>query len=205
MNKENKDIENQEQVDAENTTIEQDETWTKLTEDWQAQPTVKTDVAALVQRTRRRTRIAKMCFALNIIATLGLLIAFLYGVVDGQWGEPINIYIGLGGAISVVFVYLETQIRLSTWQRLCDSPEKAIDNAIAGAESAMKYMWITKLSFLPFLPLVNWFVYTVGQTNEKKLIPAFLMSNGFMLVTYFVVEYLHRKRKNEYQKLLKLK
>jgi hypothetical protein len=182
-----------------------DDAWAELSQDWQTQPTQKTDISALIKRTRRRTRGAKFCFALNILATLGLVLAFLYGIFDDQLGDPVNTYIGLGGLISLIFVYFETKLRLATWSQLCDSPEKAIANAIAGSESSMKYMWITKISFLPFLPLVNWFVYTVGQTSEKPLLLAFLMANGFMLGMYAVVEYLHRKRKKEYQQLLQMK
>ena len=54
-----------------------DDAWAELTQDWQTQPTVKTDVLALVKRTRRRTIGAKFCFALNIVATIALFIAFL--------------------------------------------------------------------------------------------------------------------------------
>lgn len=182
-----------------------DDTWAELTQDWQTQPTVKTDVLALVKRTRRRTIGAKFCFALNIVATIALFSAFLYGVYNGEWGEPFNIYLGLGSLLSLIFVYFETKIRVATWSQLCDSPEKAIDNAIASSKSSMQYMWITKISFLPFLPLINWFVYTVSQTSSKAVLPAYLMANGFMVVVYIVVDYLHRKRKQEYQQLLKAK
>mgnify|MGYP000259434156 CR=1 FL=1 len=182
-----------------------DGTWEELSQDWQAQPTPKTDIKALIKRTRQRTRGAKFCFALNIFATLGLLVAFLYGIYDGQWGEPVNIYLGLGGLISLIFIYFEAKIRIALWSQLCDSPEKAIDHAIAGSESSMRYMWITKLSFLPFLPLVNWFVYTVSQTSDKAALPTYLIANGFMLVIYLIVDYLYRKRKKEYHQLLQMK
>lgn len=182
-----------------------DDAWAKLSQDWQAQPTTKTDITALVKRTKRRTQGAKICYGLNIIATLGLFIAFIYGVYNGEWGEAFNIYLGFGCLLSVIFVYLETKVRFVIWSQLCDSPEKAIDNAIASGESSMKYMWITKISFLPFLALINWFVYTVSQTNDKAVLPAYLMANGFMLVMYVGVDYLHRKRKKEYQQLLKMK
>jgi hypothetical protein len=182
----------------------EEETWAELTQDWQSQATPKTDVAALVKSTRKRMRAAKFCFALNIIATLGLILAFFYGIFDGQWGKPFNVYLGLGGLLSVVFVYFETKVRLATWAQISDSPEKAIENAIASSESSMKYMLITKISFLPFLPLINWFIYTVSQTNNKDALPGYLMANGFMLGVYLVVEYLHQKRKREYQQLLKI-
>ena len=182
-----------------------DDTWAELRQDWQAQPTPKTDITALVTRTRRRTRNAKICFAINIFTTMVLIMVFLYGIYNGEWGEAFNIYLGFGSFLSIVFVYFETKLRLATWSQLCDSPEKAIDNAITSSESSMKYMWITKISFLPFLPLVNWYVYTVGQTSDKAVLPAFFMANGLMIITYIVVDYLHRKRRKEYQKLLQMK
>jgi hypothetical protein len=207
MSQEDKEIKtpNPKPIDnaLEKSKVEED-TWAELRQDWQSQPTSKTDVDALMKRTRKKMRIAKTCFAANIIATFGLIITFFYGIYDDQWGEPFNIYLGLGGLLSVVFVYFETKIRLATWRQISDSPEKAIENAIASSESSMKYMLITKISFLPFLPLINWFIYTVSQTNNKDALPGYLMANGFMLGVYLVVEYLHRKRKREYQQLLKI-
>ncbi|MEW6995176.1 hypothetical protein AADZ84_13020 [Colwelliaceae bacterium MEBiC 14330] len=183
-------------------TIE-DEQWLELTQDWQAQPTKKTDVTALLKQTKRRTQGAKLCYALNIMGTLALMLVFLYGVYDNQLGDPVNTYIGVGTLLSVILIYFETKIRLQTWRQLCDSPEKAIENAISACQSSVKYMAMTKISFLPFLPLVNWFIYQVGQQQEKDVIDAYLMANGCMLLMYVVVDYLHRKRKKQYQQLLK--
>ncbi|UUO23240.1 hypothetical protein FGD67_08455 [Colwellia sp. M166] len=182
-----------------------DDTWAELTQDWQAQPTAKTDIATLVKRTRRRTYGAKLCFVLNILATLAIFIAFFYGIYQGEWGEPVNIYLGFGSLLSVAFVYFEMKVRVAAWSQLCDSPEKAIDNAISSCESSMKYMRITQISLLPFLPLVNWFIYTLAQTSTKAVLPAYLIANGLMFVVYIVVDYLYRKRKKEHQQLVKVK
>ncbi len=182
-----------------------DDAWTELTQDWQAQPTLKTDVDALVKRTRKRTRQAKLVFALDIFLALAIILFFFYGVYDGQWGEPTNIYAGLGGLAAGVFVYFETKIRITAWSHLCDSPEKAIDNAIAGSESAMKYLLFSKISLLPLLPLLNWYIYAMSQTSDKTVWFAYLMANSLMLVIYLVIEFLHRKRKKEYCELLQMK
>eukprot|EP00487_Bulimina_marginata_P007749 TRINITY_DN2932_c0_g1_i1.p1 TRINITY_DN2932_c0_g1~~TRINITY_DN2932_c0_g1_i1.p1 ORF type:complete len:124 (+),score=46.04 TRINITY_DN2932_c0_g1_i1:142-513(+) len=56
-----------------------DETWAELTQDWQTQPTAKADISALVKRTRRRTYVAKICFILNIVATLEYYV-LCYGI-----------------------------------------------------------------------------------------------------------------------------
>ncbi len=180
-----------------------DEQWLALSQDWQTQPVKKTDVSALLKQTKRRTQGAKVCFALNILATLGLVIAFLYGVFDNQLGDPFNTYLGGGALLSIIFLYFETKIRLNTWRQLCDSPEKAIVNAISACQSSVKYMAMTKISFLPFLLLMNWFVYEIGQLKEKDVIDGYLMANGFMLIMYIVVEYFHRKRKKQYKQLSK--
>lgn len=181
-----------------------DDAWTELTKDWQAQPTPNTDINALVKRTKRRTQGAKFCFCLNIIVTLGLVLAFLYGVYDGQWGEIINIYLGFGSALSIIFVYFETKIRIATWSQLTDSPEKAIENAMAICESSIKYLLISKVSIFPILPLLNWFLYSIGQTREGSALWAYLVANGIMLVMYIILDFLYRKRKQEYQHLMQL-
>lgn len=182
-----------------------DDEWLALSQDWQAQSVPKTDVEQLLKRTRRRTRGAKICLSLNVLATLGLLIAFVYGVLDGKFGKPFNTYIGIGGLLSIVLVYYELKIRLTAWKSLCDSPSKAIDHAITSCESSMQYMVLTKVSTIPFFFLMNWFIYTVGQTSEKPIIPVVLFGNIFIVGVYLVAEYFHRKRKKEYQQLITLK
>lgn len=187
------------------TTDTLNDTWAALSQDWQSQPTPKADIVALVKRTRKRTWQAKLVYALDVTLTLAIVIFFFYGVYDGQWGEPTNIYAGLGGFAAVIFVYFETKIRIAAWSHLCDSPEKAIDNAIAGSESAMKYLLFSKFSLIPLLPLVNWYVYAMSQTSDKSVWIVYLMMNSFMFVVYLVVEILHRKRKKEYFQLLQMK
>ncbi len=179
-----------------------DDTWAELSQDWQTQSVHKTDINALVRQTRRRTYAAKLCFALNVMVTVGLFIAFIYGLYDGQLGQPVNTYFGVGAFLSAIFTYVEIKIRLVTWRQLCDSPEKAIENAIVACQSSIKYMQMTKISFLPFLLLMNWFVYVVGQTEQKDVLLAFFLANGVLLLMYLLVDYLHRKRKKQYQQLL---
>ncbi|TPH18520.1 hypothetical protein [Litorilituus lipolyticus] len=181
-----------------------DDTWAELSQDWQAQPTPKTDIQALLKQTRRRTYGAKLCFALNVIATLSLIVVFIYGLIDNQLGDPFNTYIGFGALISVFFVYFEIKIRAATWRQLCDSPDKAIENALIACRSSMNYMKLSKYSFIPFLVLVNWFVFAIEETTEKSIIPPLLFANGFMLAMFIIFEYLHRKRKKQYQQLLQL-
>lgn len=176
--------------------------WQAMSDDWQSQPYEKVDIAALLKQTKKRTLWAKSCLGLNILATVGLFISFIYGVTKGELSQPMNTYLGLGGVLSAIFVYYEIKIRLNTWQQCCDSPDKAIDNAIAGCKSSLRYIILTKLSFIPFLILANWFVFAMTQVSEKSFWPPLLFINGFMLTMYVITDWFHRKRKKELQQLL---
>lgn len=178
-----------------------DEQWQSLTQDWQSQPVEKTDIQALLKQTKRRTAWAKTCFGLNVIATIGLFIAFVYGLFEDEFGTPWNTYLGGGAFMSMIFVYYEIKIRAKTWGQISDSPDKAIENALAGCESSMKYMALTKWSCLPFGILANWFVYSVGQADDKPVLGAFIFINVFIAVMYLITELIHRKRKREFKEL----
>lgn len=179
-----------------------DEQWAALSQDWQAQPVEKTDINALLTQTKRRTWWAKTCFSLNIVATIGLLVSFIFGVINNELGTPFNTYLGVGGIMSLIFVYYEIKIRANAWRQISDSPNKAIENAIAGCQSSMKYMSLTKWSCLPFGALANWFVYSVSQIENKPVVGAFIFVNVFIAVMFLITEWLHRKRKREYQQLI---
>lgn len=178
-----------------------DEQWESLSQDWQNQPVEKTDIKALLKQTKKRTVWAKSCFGLNVLATVSLLCAFLYSIFNGEFGKPANTYFGLGGLMSLVFVYYELKIRAATWRKISESPDKAIENAIAGYESSLRYMMLTKWSCLPFGVLANWFVYAMGQEREKPVLFAFIFINVFIAVMYVITEIIHRKRKREYMEL----
>lgn len=178
-----------------------DEQWQSLSQDWQSQPVEKTDIQALLKQTKRRTTWAKTCFALNILATAGLFISFFYGVMIGEFGTPWNLYLGGAGLMSLIFVYYEMKIRAKTWRQISDSPDQAIENALAGCESSMKYMSLTKWSCLPFGVLANWFVYSVGKEGDKPMLGALIFINVFIAVMFLITELIHRKRKKEFKEL----
>ena len=179
-----------------------DEQWECLSQDWQSQPIVKTDIDKLLKQTRKRTRWAKSCYVLNVIATVGLMLSFLYGIYNNEFGKPWNTYLGLGGVLSLIFVYYERKIRINAWQQISNAPDKAVENALAGYRSSLKYMMLTKWSCLPFGILANWFVYSMGQENGKSTLGAFLFINIFLVVIYIGTEVIYRKRKKEHQELL---
>jgi len=98
-----------------------DEQWLSLSQDWQSQPYEKTDIQTLLKQTKKRTLLAKSLLLIDAIATLGLIIALLVGLYQGDWGTATIAYLAFGAITSVVFVYYEIKIRLRIWQHSCDS------------------------------------------------------------------------------------
>mgnify|MGYP005810322047 CR=1 FL=1 len=181
-----------------------DEEWLSLTQDWQAQPYEKTDIQALLKQTKRRTLWAKSLLILDIAATVGLLIAFVIGLFQGDWGNATIAYLGFGGLFSAVFVYYEVKIRQQIWLYSCDSPEKAISNAISGCRSSIKYVQLIKYSTWLLLPLVNGYLFVMLTESGKSPWPPFLVINLSVLVTWLISHFFYLKRKKELEQLLSL-
>ena len=174
-----------------------DEQWLSLSQDWQSQPYEKTDIQALLKQTKKRTLLAKSLLVVDVIATLGLIIALLVGLYQGDWGTATIIYLAFGAITSVVFVYYEIKIRLRIWQHSCDSPDKAIVNAIAGVESSIKYIKLIKLSCWLLLPAVNWYIYAMIGETEKSPWPPFFVINMVIVSLWLISHWFHQKRTKE--------
>lgn len=179
-----------------------DDNWLQLSQDWQAQPYEKTDIPALVKQTRKRTLYAKVLLAINVIATLSVCIALLVALYQGDWGTPTIAYLAFGSIGSIIFVYYEMKIRLRIWRQCCDSPDKAITNAVAGIESSITYIKLTKFSFWLSFPVVNWYVYVMYDASEKSVWPPLLFINSFVVIGWSVTHWFHLKRKKELTQLL---
>jgi len=191
------------QVEVESNFV--DEQWAELSQDWQSQPFTKVDVNALLKQTKKRTYLAKSLLGLDILATLGLIIAFAVGIYQGGWKIATLAYLAFGSVLSIVFVYYEIKIRLGIWQQSCDSPDKAIDNAIAGCQSSIKYIQLIKLSCWFLLPAVNAYIYAMISESEKSPWPPFIMVNSFVLIMWLVTHYFHMKRNAELKQLTSYK
>jgi hypothetical protein len=178
-----------------------DDNWLLLSQDWQTQPYEKTDIPALLKQTKKRTLLAKSLLAIDVIATLGLIIALLVGLYQGDWGTATIAYFTFGSIGSLVFVYYEIKIRLRIWQHCCDSPDKAVENAISGIESSIRYIKLIKLSCWLLLPAVNWYIYAMLEESEKSSWPPFIFINAFILVMWSITHWFHLKRKKELMQL----
>jgi hypothetical protein len=174
-----------------------DEQWLSLSQDWQSQPYEKTDIQALLKQTKKRTLLAKSLLVIDVIATVGLIIALLVGLYQGDWGTATIAYLAFGAITSVVFVYYEIKIRIRIWQHSCDSPDKAVANAIAGVESSIKYIKLIKLSFGLLLPAVNWYIYAMIGETEKSPWPPFFVINMVIVSLWLISHWFHQKRTKE--------
>ena len=178
-----------------------DEQWLTLSQDWQSQPYEKTDIQALLKQTKKRTLLAKSLLAIDVIATVGLIIVLLVGLYQGDWGTATIAYLAFGAITSIVFVYYEIKIRLRIWQHSCDSPDKAVANAIAGLESSIKYIKLIKLSCWLLLPAVNWYVYAMIEELEKSPWPSFFAVNIVMVILWLISHWFYKKRTKELSQL----
>ncbi|WP_286234723.1 hypothetical protein [Thalassotalea sediminis] len=180
-----------------------DEQWQALTQDWQQQPTVKTDIQKLLKKTKRRTREAKYIFVANVVATVGLIISALYGTfVEDSWERPLLGYLWGSAVLSIIFCYYELKIRLTTWKQINDSPEQAIQNAIKGHQSSLSYIRLTKWSCLPFGILANFFVYESAINAEKSPLTGLMLINVFIFIMWGITHWFGVKRKKELKTLL---
>lgn len=178
-----------------------DENWLILSRDWQAQPFEKTDINKLLKQTKRRTLWAKSLLALDVIGTIGTFIALFVGLYQGGWGTTTIVFLAFAGITSMVFVYYEIKIRLRIWQHSCDSPDKAVANAIVGIESSINFIKLTKLSCWLVLPAANGYIYAMIEESEKSPLPAFIFINVFVLSMWLVTHWFHKKRDAELSQL----
>lgn len=175
-----------------------DEQWQVLTQDWQQQPTEKTDIKKLLKETKRRTRKAKCLFWGNVVATLSLLCGAIYGTVfEDSWERAFIGYMWGSFVLSVIFCYYEYKIRQVVWQQINDSPEKALQNAIKGIESSLSYIRLTKWSCLPFGLLANFFVYETAINAEKPATNGLIAVNVFIAVMFAITHWFGVKRQKE--------
>jgi hypothetical protein len=178
-----------------------DNDWLAMSEDWQSQPFTKMDIQRLTKQTQRRTLWAKVCLTLNTIGTLIIILLFFYGLRQGNFSQTVNIYLGIGSLLALIFNGYELKIRLKAWQTCCESPDKAIQHAMTGIESSIKYCRLTKLSMVSLFILLNWFFYAVSSQSEKSIWPLLIVTNGFVVIVCILSDIIQRKRKAEYQRL----
>lgn len=178
-----------------------DEQWAEMTQDWQTQPFIKTDMTALVKQTKRNVYYAKSLLAFDVIGTMLLLLAVAYGYFVKQWESATLIYLGIAGLLSVFFVYYEIKIRLTSWRLFEINPDNVVENAIANGKASIQYLKLLKLSCYVFIPLMNWYIVEIVTLKEKPLLWPLLLSNSLILVMFLITHYFHVKKNKEIHQL----
>ena len=175
--------------------------WQTLQQDWQQQPYKKSDVEKLLKQSKRRTLWAKGILVLDILATLFLVVMSVIGLLAGDWGTAVMSYLIIGSLLSIVFVYYEFKIRLGAWKKACDSPDRAIVNAVQGCTSSIRYIKLIKFSCWVMFLLFNLFAVAFSQESGKPIWPLVVELNFMILSCYLITHWFHRKRKAELERL----
>jgi len=179
-----------------------DDQWQALSQDWQAQTYEKINIIALVNKTKRRTWLAKALLAFDILGTLGITLLFFYGFYQGNWQTPTLIFVGVGSVFSIIFVSITIKIRLAAWSIFELEPEKILLTAIKGCQSSLQYIKLVKLSCYLLIPMMNWYVYEAAKLNGKPLFYPLILENGFILLAYLITHYFQRKREKDLRHLM---
>ena len=174
-----------------------DEQWAEMSQDWQSQPTTKTDIAKLLKQTKQRTFWAKLLLAVDIIATLGIISVVFYMWLSGSKDQTTIVYLGISGLLSIVFVYYVIKIRLSTWKVNCGSPDKAIKHAIAACQSSLSYIKLVNFSCLFMWPFANWYVYAVAKQTDRSPTLGLVITNVIFVTLWFITHKFYQKRIEE--------
>ncbi len=197
----NKNLNAAEQVSDENPDVFSDQQWQSLTSDWQAQPVSETDIPALLKETKRRTLWAKGMLVNDVLATVAVLIGFIYTFFMPEPDGYLQAYLGIAGFASAIYTYLAIKVRTTSWRNMCDSPENAISNAIDGCISSIKYIQLIKWSLYSLIPLGNWFIYMVAVEREKSPLWGLTLMNIVMVIMLVICQYFKRKRCKELEQL----
>jgi hypothetical protein len=174
-----------------------DDEWAEMTQDWQSQPFVKTDINKLLKQTKQRTLIAKLLLSLDILATMGMFVAGIYMWINNSKDEATIIYLVGGGALSVIFVYFAVKFRVTAWRANCGSPDKAIEHAIAGCKSSLSYIKLVKLSCFVICPVSNWYLFTASQEMSKSPMYGFIFLNALLIAIWLISHTFYAKRNKE--------
>jgi len=181
-----------------------DEQWAEMTQDWQSQPFIKTDMTALIKQTKRRMLQAKALLAFDVIGTFLLTLAVLYGSFYGDWDVATLIYGGSASILSIIFVSFAAKIRLASWRLFAVEPENIISTAIVGCKASLQYIKLLKLSCYALIPMMNWYLYEIVTSKGKSLLIPLLIANGSILVMYLITHYYQVKREQELAQLNKM-
>jgi len=171
-----------------------DEQWDDLMEDWQSQPYEKVDIDKLVKQMKKRTFFAKAVLFLDVIATISLFSALYYVLTEEPDDVATAIYVGIGAVGSLIYTIIEFNIRIKTWRLDASDPKQAFEKNISGLKGAIQYANLWIYSCYIMFPMVNWYIWELGKTTEKSVLPAYLFANGLVAIM-IIGAYLYKAKR----------
>jgi hypothetical protein len=126
-----------------------------------------------------------------------MLVAGIYMWINNTKDEATMIYLGGGGALSVIFVYFTVKFRVTAWRSNCGSPDKAIEHAIAGCMSSLSYIKLIKLFCFVICPVSNWYLFTASQHMSKSPMFGFIFLNVFIIAIWLIAHTFYARRMKE--------
>lgn len=173
-----------------------DEQWDELVNDWQSQPYEKVDTDALVKKLKKRTRGAKLMLLSNVIATIGMFIGFIWSFYKQEPDNVLTIFLGVGGALSLIYTIVEIRIRTATWKMDATDPEQVFNKTLSGLEGSIQYAKLWLYTCYLMLPGMNWFIWEVSKTSEKNMLTGYLIANTLMIL-FIIGGLIYQKRRKE--------
>lgn len=178
-----------------------DETWEKLSQDWQSQPYQSVNAHTLLAQTRKRTLWAKFLLAMNVVATISFIILVVVMWLGDSEDKTTLTYLIFAAVGSVIFVYYEIKIRLAAWQHVSASPNLAIVDAIKGIESSINYIRLTKFSCWFLVPSGSWYVFEMAKQGNSSVWLGLSIFNVSIAAMWGISDFFHRKRQTELTQL----
>ena len=177
--------------------------WQAMKQDWQQQSYKKTDIKALTQQTARRILKAKLLFAIDLIATLLIVLYFILYFNDFE-NRATFYYMAFASITAPIYMYYSIKIRLVSWRLGQGTPALALKAAITACHSSIHYLQLLKLSsYILFIP-INWYIIELKTSTEKSVLLALVITNLILIAMYLVSHYMQKKRLTELNKLQQL-
>lgn len=170
--------------------------WSSLLDDWQAQPTKEIDTQALLRRIKRRSWVIWLHSALDVVTIAGSWIFGLYLLFFSDKGPEFAYLIFSIALLGTIIMVIEMQMRKGTWHHHGEGNDSVLDFSVRRCEVAIK---VGRLFFPAMLALtaviLTWqgFVYVLMDILYVKLVGGSIA--GGLLVVIASRVYIRRKQK----------
>jgi len=175
--------------------------WLTLAQDWQQQSFTKVDIDKLTKKTAKRLLKTKLIFAIDLMATIGIIIYFFYLWLFSTENTATVIYMAFAALTSPIYMYISYQMRIVSWRVGVGTPTSAISAAIEACNSSIQYLQLSKYCAFAFVIPLNWYIYTIKTAQNKPMLLGLILANSILLLMYGISDHMQKKRKNELAEL----